>query len=452
MEAEHEIAQLRAQMVGVKRITHPPSSRTATERLALEQELAALRRALADKDRTLDGISQECRSLEDAIEDQHMATDGLRQELERRTQTLAAEQRVVAELERERDGLRLRLMERRGVAHPGDTPNASADQSNGVLVFLGGLALGLVLAVAAGITVWSQGLVPGNIVSKGRLIGSPSEPGMLGQEGTVPGAIGAAPGTDEDGAARDAPAQPIVPRSVRDRLADGSTGPLMMIIPAGTYDMGSRGLSGESDEQPEHQVHVGGFLLGANEVTFADYDRFVRATGGRFPDDFGWGRGRRPVVDISWADAQAYAQWLSRQTGQRYRLPSEAEWEYAARGGTKSAYWWGYSRDSGQALCFDCGTTWDGRSTAPVGSFEPNPFGLYDTAGNVMEWTLDCYHPSYNGAPIDGSAWTNPGCTSRVARGGGFGRPAKSMRSAARAQFPPDTRVNMLGFRLMRNN
>jgi len=158
------------------------------------------------------------------------------------------------------------------------------------------------------------------------------------------------------------------------------------------------------------------------------------------------------VVDVSWEDAQAYAQWLSRQTGQRYRLPSEAEWEYAARGGTKSAYWWGYAPEAARALCFDCGTTWDARSTAPVGSFEPNPFGLYDTAGNALEWTADCYRPSYDRAPTDGSAWNQEPCQARVARGGAFNKPAKSMRSPARTQFAPDTRINMLGFRLARDD
>jgi formylglycine-generating enzyme required for sulfatase activity len=215
--------------------------------------------------------------------------------------------------------------------------------------------------------------------------------------------------------------------------------------------MGGHSLSGEPDEHPEHQVQVRGFLIGANEVTFADYDRFARAAGRRLPDDFGWGRGRRPVVDVSWVDAQAYAQWLSRQTGRRYRLPSEAEWEYAARGGTQSSYWWGGGPQPGRALCFNCGSTWDGRSTAPVGSFEPNPYGLYDTAGNVLEWTADCYRPSYEGAPADGSAWDQAPCDGRVARGGAFDKPAKSLRSTARAQLGPDTRLNMLGFRVARD-
>jgi formylglycine-generating enzyme required for sulfatase activity len=451
-EAEREIAQLREQVVGMQPAVPPRDSRTATERLALEQELTALRRGLADKDRTLDGISLECRRIEDAMEDQHMALDGMRQEVERKTQALAAEQQFAAALARERDELRILLLERRGDGYRGDASRAaSVGQSINALAFLGGLALGLVLAVVAGVAMWTQGLLPDTFVFGGHPIPDRSEVNLPGQEGTAPRAMSAPTTGEVDGAAQDGPVRPAIQATVRDRFADGSAGPLLVVISAGSYGMGSRGLTGEADEQPEHQVHIGGFLIGANEATYADYDRFVRATGRRFPDDFGWGRGRRPVVDVSWSDAQAYAQWLSRQTGHRYRLPSEAEWEYAARGGTKSTYWWGHAPESGRALCFDCGTTWDGRSTAPVGSFDPNPFGLYDTAGNVVEWTQDCYHTSYDGAPIDGSAWTSGACAAHVARGGAFNRPAKSMRSAARIQFPPDTRVNMLGFRLVRD-
>jgi formylglycine-generating enzyme required for sulfatase activity len=453
-EAEQEIAQSRSQprsqMVGAKLTCTFEGGTAAAERLALEQELALVRRALKEKDRTLDGIAQQCHRLEDAIEDQNMASDGLRQELERQTEALAAEQRLVAKLERERDDLRSQVMALRGGGHPSDIAS-SVQHSSSILAFLGGLAVGLLLVVVVGTVLWSQGLLPGSVLSGSRLIGGTADPGAQGAEPDMPGP-GAAmgPGADDSPAYLVA-AGPIVLPMVRDRLADGSAGLLMVAIPAGTFGMGSRGLSGEPNERPEHQVQVGGFLIGANEVTFAEYDRFVRAAGRRSPDDFGWGRGRRPVVDVTWDDAQDYAQWLSRQTGRRYRLPSEAEWEFAARGGTTSAYWWGHAPESGRALCFGCGTTWDGRSTAPVASFEANPFGLHDTAGNVHEWTQDCYQPNYDGAPIDGSAWARPGCSARVARGGGFSRPAKSMRSAARVQFPPDTRLHMLGFRLARD-
>jgi formylglycine-generating enzyme required for sulfatase activity len=462
-EAEQEIAQSRSQSrsqprsqtVGARLTGASQDSTAAAECLALEQELAMVRRVLKEKDRTLEAISQECRRLEDAIEDQNLASDGLRQELERQTEALTAEQRLVAKLERECDDLRSHLVARRGGRPPVDPAGpAQVQQPSSILAFFGGFVVGLLLALVLGTVLgtvlWRQGLLPGSVLSEGRLIGGTPNPGTQGAEPQMSGP-GAAMGPGEDGDQAQPAAGPAALRTVRDRLADGGAGPLMVVIPAGTFGMGSRGLSGEPNERPEHQVQVDGFLIGATEVTFTDFDRFVRAAGRRSPDDFGWGRGRRPVVDVTWDDAQDYAQWLSRQTGRRYRLTSEAEWEFAARGGTDSSYWWGHAPESGRALCFGCGTPLDGRSTAPVGSFEANPFGLHDTAGNVLEWTQDCYQPNYDGAPSDGSAWVSPGCSARVARGGAFNRPAKSMRSAARVEFPPDTRVNMLGFRLARD-
>jgi formylglycine-generating enzyme required for sulfatase activity len=187
-------------------------------------------------------------------------------------------------------------------------------------------------------------------------------------------------------------------------------------------------------------------------VTFEEYDRYAHAAGERIPKDFGWGRGRRPVVDVSWQDAKGYAKWLSAQTGKRYRLPSEAEWEYAARAGKVSTYWWGYQKGRGRAVCFDCGSQWDNRSTAPVASFPPNPFGLYDTVGNVMEWVEDCYHPSYDGAPADGRPWEEANCGDRVVRSGAFNKPAESMRDISRHALAPDTRIDTVGFRLARDD
>ena len=164
--------------------------------------------------------------------------------------------------------------------------------------------------------------------------------------------------------------------------------------------------------------------MGRYEVTFAEYDRFVSATGRESPDDRGWGRGRRPVINVNQADAKAYATWLSAQTGKTYRLPSEAEWEYAARARTRTRYSWGDSIGCDQARYGrreggECSDSWDG--TVPVGSFEPNAFGLYDMHGNVWEWVADCWHDNYEDAPTDGSAWTT-GCDSAraVLRGGSW--------------------------------
>jgi formylglycine-generating enzyme required for sulfatase activity len=156
-------------------------------------------------------------------------------------------------------------------------------------------------------------------------------------------------------------------------------------------------------------------------------------------------------VGVTWSEALAYADWLTRETGHPYRLPSEAEWEFAARAGGRGSYWWGFGLEPGRAACFDCGSPWDNRSTAPIGHFPPSPFGLYDTAGNAMEWVADCYHPDYQDAPSDGRARRDANCRWRVARGGAFNKPAASMRTYVRAKFAPETRLDMLGFRLARD-
>ena len=160
----------------------------------------------------------------------------------------------------------------------------------------------------------------------------------------------------------------------------------------------------EDDERPVHTVRVERFELSKYEVTFEEYDRFTAATGRARADDEGWGRGRCPVINVTWDDAVAYTQWLSQQTGERYRLPSEAEWEYAARAGTSTAYSWGNEIGRNRANCYGCGSRWDGRQTAPVGSLSPNGWGLHDMHGNVWEWVQDCWNESYRGAPT-GRFW-----------------------------------------------
>jgi formylglycine-generating enzyme required for sulfatase activity len=158
------------------------------------------------------------------------------------------------------------------------------------------------------------------------------------------------------------------------------------------------------------------------------------------------------VINVSWKDAVAYTRWLSAQTGKTYRLPSESEWEFAARGDTDTGYWWDAGSGGVQANCFNCGSPWDGSRTAPVGSFPANSFSLHDSAGNVQEWIHDCYHSGYDGAPADGSAWLEPGCTQRVVRGGAYSSPLGSLRSTRRAQLAQNTRLDNLGFRIVREH
>nr|WP_315982842.1 SUMF1/EgtB/PvdO family nonheme iron enzyme [Aliamphritea spongicola] len=155
-----------------------------------------------------------------------------------------------------------------------------------------------------------------------------------------------------------------------DQLTDGFKGPQMVIIPRGRFMMGDQQLIGDDNELPSHEVNIGyKFALARNEITFNDYDHYARATGQPLPDDNGWGRGNRPVVNVTWQQAKAYTQWLADITGQPYRLPTEAEWEYVARAGSDSNYWWGEELEPERAVCGECGSPWDGKQTAPVGSF-----------------------------------------------------------------------------------
>ena len=227
--------------------------------------------------------------------------------------------------------------------------------------------------------------------------------------------------------------------------------PEVVWLPQGEFIMGEPSTA----SGPRHVVRISYMLaVGRFEVTFAEWDACVAAGGcRRRPYDSGWGRGRQPVINVSWADAQQYAAWLSRRTGKRYRLLSEAEWEYASRAGSHVRYWWGNDAGRGDANCHDCGSRWDGRQAAPVGRFAPNPFGLYDVHGNVSEWVEDCYHDGYRDAPGDGRAWTLD-CTAstdtRIVRGGAWNDPTITTRSAARFSASVNYRDNRIGIRIAR--
>ena len=235
--------------------------------------------------------------------------------------------------------------------------------------------------------------------------------------------------------------------SFRDTLNSGGEGPEMVVIPAGRFRMGCvSGLDCDDDEQPVHEVVIARpFALSKYEVTFADYDKFT------YPNrvgDMGWGRGRRPIIIVSWDDANEYAAWLSAQTGKRYRLPSEAEWEYAARAGSTTRYSWGNDIGQNRANCEGCGSQWDNEQTAPVGSFAPNAWGLHDMHGNVWEWVQDCWNDSYAGAPTDGRARTRSECVLRVHRGGSWYTKPGPLRSATRGMNFRSLRHFGQGFRL----
>jgi formylglycine-generating enzyme required for sulfatase activity len=228
--------------------------------------------------------------------------------------------------------------------------------------------------------------------------------------------------------------------------------PEMVVIPAGTFMMGSPEGEGADNERPQHEVTIPEPLaVGRYEVTFDEWEACVVDGGcdGHRPDDEGWGRGNRPVIKVSWNHAQSYVDWLSEETGEDYRLLSEAEWEYAARAGTTTKYWWGDDISPEKAnygAIQDIGP----KKTTPVGSYPANPWGLFDVHGNVWEWVEDCWNDSYQGAPADGSAWTTGDCSRRVLRGGSWFIDPEFLRAALRTWNNPDFRYSDRGFRVAR--
>lgn len=247
--------------------------------------------------------------------------------------------------------------------------------------------------------------------------------------------------------------------------------PEMVDIPAGSFMMGNinnfvpkdsqRAKATEKDgwtlatdfEQPVHKVNIKAFRMGKYEVTFEQYDAFAEATGKAKPDDQGNGRGQQPVGNVTWWEAVAYAEWLSQQTGKKFRLPSEAEWQYAARAGTTTEYYWGnepdrnfanYGKDENSGLHASGADKW--LHTAPVGQFRPNQFGLYDMLGNVNEFAQDCWNPNYIGAPTDGSAWATGNCSQPVTLGGQYHIHPFWLRSAARIGHPSKDADRMINF------
>ena len=244
-------------------------------------------------------------------------------------------------------------------------------------------------------------------------------------------------------------------RKPGDKFRDCPECPEMVVVPEGSFRMGSPpSEEGRSDsEGPVHRVRIAEpFAVGKYEVTFEEWDACERdgGCGGYWPDDEGRGRGSRPVIHVSWEDAQAYVAWLSRKTGEAYRLLSEAEWEYAARAGTTTRYHWRDDIGWNRANCDGCGNRWDARGTVPVGSFPANAFGLYDVHGNVWEWVEDCWNGSYAGAPTDGSAWTSGNCDRRVLRGGSWYDDPRNLRAALRDWYGTVNRYDYLGFRVAR--
>ncbi len=229
----------------------------------------------------------------------------------------------------------------------------------------------------------------------------------------------------------------------KNKLSKGIYSPEMVWIPAGSFWMGGSGSYPPVNEQPYHKVTIARFAISSKEITRGEFSKYSGITVSNANKN-------QPIRNVSWETAKKYTQWLSKQSGKRYRLPSEAEWEYAARAGTKSLYWWGDKVGIHNALCVGCTSPLEPTRPNEVGSYPANAFGLSDTAGNVAEWVEDCYHGNYDGAPSDGSIWNKQGCKVRVIRGGSYFNATKSLYVSRRDKLPQKNANVTVGFRIVR--
>lgn len=273
-----------------------------------------------------------------------------------------------------------------------------------------------------------------------------------GQSTTIDASNDGEPVTEPDSTPESESAPELESQEFQDPMSGGGVGPIMVRIPGGKFDMGAAGFTANQNEFPQHEVVVRPFSTSKYEVSYAEYGEFTDATErapAKNPSDVD--PQMHPVRFVSWEDALAYTTWLSGQTGKKYRLLSEAEWEYIARANTFTEFWWGDETGSENAHCADCKSGLDTRLPTRAGRFQPNAFGVHDTAGNVQEWVHDCYKGNYIGAPSDGNVWEHGECTHRVTRGGSYDSPASSLRSSSRNKRRPTTGYDAVGIRLARD-
>lgn len=244
--------------------------------------------------------------------------------------------------------------------------------------------------------------------------------------------------------------KPVTHPPVAGESRDCATCPVMIAVPTGSFSMGSN--TDDPSEKPVHRVTIAApFAIGKYPVTVEQWNVCVAANACQKLTPENNTNKAAPARDLSWDDAQQYVKWLAKTTGKPYRLPTEAEWEYADRGGTTTTYWWGEQMRKGSANCKDCGDPWHKEGPETVGSFVPNPLGLYDMNGGVWEWTADCWHNSYQGAPADGVAWDSPGCEMRVIRGGSWREGGTYMLSATRFKYSAGVRQSQDGLRVAKD-
>jgi formylglycine-generating enzyme required for sulfatase activity len=247
-----------------------------------------------------------------------------------------------------------------------------------------------------------------------------------------------------------APASPAAAGAALGELNDCTACPAMVSIAPGSFTMGSN--TSDPSEKPAHRVTLGnGFAIGKYEVSVEQWNACADAGACAHLAQASNANAKAPVRDLSWDDAQQYLKWLGTVSGKTYRLPTEAEWEYAARGGTATRYWWGDQFATGKANCKECGPPWHADSPADIGSFAPNPYGLYDMNGSVWEWVSDCWHNSYKEAPGDGRSWDQPNCSVRAIRGGSWREGTSYMLSTTRFKYDASVRNGQNGFRIARS-
>jgi formylglycine-generating enzyme required for sulfatase activity len=259
--------------------------------------------------------------------------------------------------------------------------------------------------------------------------------------------------TQEPQTAMIKPAPPPLPAAPSRTMTKGGvfqdcpTCPPMVEVPAGSFQMGNRGE--DPTEQPVHEVALKHrFAIGIREVTYGEWMACVKDQGCKHAPELAFTTDQSPMRDVSWADAVQYAAWLKKTTQQPYRLPTEAEWEYAARAKSSTRYWWGNDAGLVYANCKGCGGEWNRDAPLKVASYPPNPFGIFDMNGSVWEWVSDCWHSNYKGAPNDGRSWETPGCQQRVLRGGSWRDDPKLVSSFSRFYYDADIRYIANGFRV----
>ena len=278
----------------------------------------------------------------------------------------------------------------------------------------------------------------------------PSQANATHPATTGTGAASASGAPPSHPVAAPATAPPSAEHAGPNETKDCSACPIVVTIQPGAFSMGNN--TGDPSERPAHRVTIGAaFAIGKYPVTVEQWNACVDAGGcPKLSTDTNSIK-TDPARDLSWDEAQQYLKWLSKVSGKTYRLPTEAEWEYADRAGTSTHYWWGDQMKKGMANCKDCGDPWRADGPSDANAFPPNPFGLYDMNGGVWEWVADCWQPSFKGAPVDGHAWDDPGCNTRVIRGGSWREGGDYMTASTRFKYSSSVRQSQNGFRVARD-